>query len=80
MAADRLQVLRKDRQRYDIFIMPKDLKIFNKEKRDLLLANYTDESKDQAYLDSQDVDNTEAAQTVTETSQDGRPSQDARPS
>ena len=42
MAADKLQVLRKDKERFDVFIMPKDLKVFNKDKRDALLLNYAD--------------------------------------
>lgn len=40
LAADKLQVLRNDKEIYDVFILPKDLKVFNKDKRDLLLANY----------------------------------------
>ena len=51
MAADKLQVLRKDKEKFDVFIMAKDLKVFNKDKRDTLLLDY-DEEKDQAYLDA----------------------------
>ena len=35
-------MLRKDKERFDVFIMPKDLKVFNKDKRDSLLLNYAD--------------------------------------
>ena len=45
MAADKLQVLRKDKEKFDVFIMAKDLKVFNKDKRDTLLLDY-DEEKD----------------------------------
>jgi len=34
MAADKLQVLRKDKEQFDIYLLPKDLKVFGKEKRD----------------------------------------------
>lgn len=40
MAADKLQILRKDRDQYDILLLPKDLKVFNKDKRDSMLADY----------------------------------------
>ena len=49
MAADKLQVLRKDKEKFDVFIMAKDLKVFSKDKRDALLLDY-DEEKDKAIL------------------------------
>lgn len=57
-AADRLCVLRKDKKSYDIFMTPKDFKVFNKDKRDVLLSEY-DETADQAYLEA-DADAAEA--------------------
>ena len=47
-------MLRKDKERFDVFIMPKDLKVFNKDKRDSLLLNYAEaaEQEDQAFLDA----------------------------
>ena len=50
MAFDKLQALRKDKAHYDIFLMPKDLKVFSKDKRDALAASYRPE-EDQAFLD-----------------------------
>ena len=44
-AADRLCVLRNDKKLFDIFILPKDFKVFNKDKRDSLLKEY-DETAD----------------------------------
>lgn len=52
MAADKLQVLRKDKEKFYVFLLPKDLKVFNKDKRDLLLSNYHDEDRDQAFIDA----------------------------
>jgi len=43
-------VLRKEKRHYDIFLIAKDFKIFNKDKRDLFLAGY-DESEDLAFLE-----------------------------
>ena len=40
MAADKLCVLRKEKARYDIFMLPKDFKVFNKDKRDVLVTDY----------------------------------------
>ena len=34
MAGDKLQVLRKDRVKFDIFILPRDLKVFSKDRRE----------------------------------------------
>ena len=48
-------MLRKDKERFDVFIMPKDLKVFNKDKRDSLLLNYNAEEEDQAFLDADTV-------------------------
>ena len=48
-------MLRKDKERFDVFIMPKDLKVFNKDKRDSLLADYAAEEEDQAFLDADTV-------------------------
>ena len=44
MAADKLMVLRKDKEKFDVFIMTKDLKVFNKDKRDSLLLDYCEEN------------------------------------
>ena len=40
MAADKLQVLRKGKEMYDIFIREDDLKVLAKEKREQLLQDY----------------------------------------
>ena len=48
-------MLRKDKERFDVFLMPKDLKVFNKDKRESLLLNYKDEEEDQAFLDADTV-------------------------
>lgn len=50
MAADKLCVLRKERECFDIYLLPKDLKVYSKEKRDVFLEGY-DEAEDQARLD-----------------------------
>ena len=50
MAADKLCVLRKEREFFDIYLLPKDLKVYSKEKRDVFLEGY-DEAEDQARLD-----------------------------
>ena len=42
MAADKLCVLRKERECFDIWILPKDLKVYNKEKRDAFLEGYNE--------------------------------------
>jgi hypothetical protein len=60
MAADKLQVLRKDKEKFDVFLLPKDLKVFNKDKRDLLLSNYYDEESDQAFIDADTLADNEA--------------------
>lgn len=43
MAADKLCVLRKDKEKFDVFIMAKDLKVFNKDRRDSILQDYCEE-------------------------------------
>ena len=51
MAADKLCILRKDKCRYDVFLMAKDLKVFNKDKRDQFLLNYDQTEQDERYLE-----------------------------
>lgn len=63
MAADKLQVLRKDKERFDIFILPKDLKVFNKDKRDAFLANYNEE-EDAALLQEVEILDEEMEETI----------------
>ena len=55
MAADKLQVLRQAQELFDVFIMPKDLRVFSKEKRDAFLANY-DIEEDRALLEAEEND------------------------
>lgn len=51
MAVDKLCVLRKDKKCYDIFMLPQDFKVFNKDKRDMFLEDY-DDREDLAYLEA----------------------------
>ena len=55
MAADKLQVLRQAQELFDVFILPKDLRVFSKEKRDAFLANY-DIEEDRALLEAEEND------------------------
>ena len=55
MAADKLQVLRQAQELFDVFILPKDLRVFSKDKRDALLANY-DIEEDRALLEAEEND------------------------
>lgn len=59
LAADKLQVLRYEKEIYDVFILPKDLRVFNKDKRDLLLSNY-DPTNDQTLCDEVNNEEMEA--------------------
>ena len=43
MAVDKLQVLRKGKENFDILIKPTDLKVLAKDKREQLLADYNEE-------------------------------------
>ena len=58
MAADKLQVLRQAQELFDVFILPKDLRVFSKEKRDAFLANY-DIEEDRALLEAEENDQEE---------------------
>ena len=69
MAADKLQVLRKDKECYDIFLLEKDLKVFHKDKRDLLLIGHSDEASlmmlqetERLELDDETIQDDEAAE------------------
>ena len=42
MAQDKLQVLRKGKENFDILIKPADLKVLAKDKREQLLADYNE--------------------------------------
>ena len=55
MAADKLQVLRQAQELFDVFILPKDLRVFSKEKRDAFLANY-DIEEDRTLLEAEEND------------------------
>ena len=44
-------MLRKDKEKFDVFLLAKDLKTFTKDKRESLLENYPDTEKDQAFID-----------------------------
>ena len=58
MAADKLQVLRQAQELFDVFILPKDLRVFSKDKRDAFLANY-DIEEDRALLEAEENDQEE---------------------
>ena len=55
MAADKLQVLRQAQELFDVFILPKDLRVFSKDKRDAFLANY-DIEQDRVLLEAEEND------------------------
>ena len=77
MAADKLQVLRRDKEIFDVLILPKDLKVFNKDKRDQLLLNYNEED-DRALVEAEELLKEEEAsmeQRITQQSSEETPSQ-----
>ena len=49
MAADKLQIMRKGKENYDVLLRMSDLKVYPKEKREQLLQGY-EEEKDEGLL------------------------------
>ena len=58
MAADKLQVMRKGKENYDVLLRMSDLKVYPKEKREQLLQGY-EEEKDEGLLLMQQMESIE---------------------
>ena len=57
--------MRKDKEYFDVLILPKDLKVFNKDKRDQMLLNYNPEEDEAALLEANEVEEEENEEELT---------------